>query len=188
MNNQEELQIIQRICEGETNLFSIFLHRYSNAVYSLIIRIASSKEDAEELTQDVFLKAFKKLKTFQGKSSFVTWLYRIAYNTAISATRKTRQEIFYIDEKMIEKVPDENVNLLFENDENEDLLNKLQAVLKKLNAEEKTLITLYYTKGEKVNDIAAIMNLSSDNVKTKLYRVRKKLYLLMNNNDRYATR
>lgn len=183
MNNHEELQIIQRICEGETNLFSIFLHRYSNAVYSLVARIVSSRENAEELTQDVFLKAFKKLNTFQGKSSFVTWLYRIAYNTAISSTRKTRQEILYIDEAIIDKVPDEDVNLLFEKDENEDLLNKLQLVLKKLNAEETMLITLYYTKSKKVNDIAAIMNLSVDNVKIKLYRVRKKLYLLMNNND-----
>lgn len=181
MDNREELQIIQRICEGETNLFSIFLHRYSSAVYSLIVRIASSKEDAEELTQDVFLKAFKKLNTFKGKSSFLTWLYRIAYNTAISAVRKNRQKIFYIDEIMIDKVPNEDVDVLFEKDENEDLLNKLQIVLEKLNTEEKMLVMLYYSKGEKINDIATIMNLSSDNVKIKLYRVRKKLYFLMNN-------
>jgi RNA polymerase sigma factor, sigma-70 family len=183
MDNREEFQIIQRVCEGETNLFSIFLHRYSGAVYSLIIRIASSKEDAEELTQDVFLKAFKKLNSFQGKSSFLTWLYRIAYNTAISATRKKRQEIFYIDETAIDKISNENVDVLFENDENENLINKLQTVLKKLNTEEKMLITLYYSKEEKINDIAAIMNLSFDNVKIKLYRIRKKLYFLMNNSD-----
>jgi len=183
MDNQDEFHIIQRICEGETNLFSIFLSRYSDAVYSLIVRIASSKEDAEELTQDVFIKAFKKLNTFQGKSSFLTWLYRIAYNTAISATRKMRQEFFYIDETLIDKVSDENIDALFEKDENEDLLNKLQVVLKSLNAEEKMLITLYYSKGEKINAIAGIMDLSSDNVKIKLYRVRKKLYFLMNNTD-----
>ncbi len=183
MDNQDEFHIIQRICEGETNLFSLFLSRYSDAVYSLIVRIASSKEDAEELTQDVFIKAFKKLNTFQGKSSFLTWLYRIAYNTAISATRKTRQDFSYIDETMIDKVPDENVDMLFEKDENENLLNKLQVVLKRLSAEEKMLIALYYSKGEKIHDIAGIMDLSSDNVKIKLYRVRKKLYFLINKND-----
>jgi RNA polymerase sigma factor, sigma-70 family len=186
MNHQEELQIIQRICEGETNLFSVFLQRYSGAVYSLVVRIVSSKEDAEELTQDVFLKAFKKLNTFQGKSSFLTWLYRIAYNTAISATRKTKQETFYIDEAMIDRISERSVDVFFEKDDNEELLNKLQGVLRKLNAEEKMLITLYYSKGEKINDIAAVMSLSADNVKIKLYRIRKKLYFLMNNNDEYA--
>lgn len=188
MDNQEEFQIIQRICDGETNLFSIFLHRYSGAVYSLIARIASSKEDAEELTQDVFLKAFKKLNTFQGKSNFKTWLYRIAYNTAISATRKTRQDFFRVDETIIDNISNEHVDILFEKDENEALLGKLQLVLKRLNTEEKMLITLYYSKGEKINDIATIMNLSSGNVKIKLYRIRKKLYFLMNNSDEYATR
>lgn len=183
MDNQEELQIIQHICEGETNLFSIFLHRYSGVVYSLIIRIVSSKEDAEELTQDVFLKAFKKLNTFQGKSSFKTWLYRIAYNTAISATRKIRHEVLYINEAIIDNISDENVDTLFDKDENEDLLNKLQVVLKKLNTEEIMLITLYYSKEEKINDIASIMSLSADNIKTKLYRLRKKLYFLMNNSN-----
>ncbi|MDR0791730.1 MAG: RNA polymerase sigma factor [Chitinophagaceae bacterium] len=183
MDNQEELQIIQRICAGEINLFSIFLHRYGNDIFSLIVRIVSSKEDAEELTQDVFLKAFKKLNTFQGKSSFSTWLYRIAYNTAISATRKNKQKFFYFDETLIDKIPDEHVDMLFEKDENEDLLSKLQGSLKRLDAEEMMLLTLYYSKDKKINDIAAIMNLSADNVKIKLYRVRKKLYFIMNNSN-----
>lgn len=183
MDNQEEFKIIQRICDGETNLFSILLHRYSQTIYSLIVRIAFSKEDAEELTQDVFIKAFKKLHTFKSKSSFKTWLYRIAYNTAISATRKKRQKIFNIDEKLIDKISDEDIDVLFEKDEDEILINKLQLVLKKLDAGEKMLIELYYSKGEKINDIAGIINLSADNVKIKLHRLRKKLYFLMNNSN-----
>ena len=188
MDNQEEFQIIQRICEGEINLYSIFLHRYSNAIYSLIVRIVASKEDAEELTQDVFLKAFKKLDTFHGKSGFLTWIYRIAYNTAISATRKTRQEIYYFDESMIDKVSEQHVDQLFENDENETLHHQLQLSIDKLNPEEKMLLLLHYSKGEKINDIASIMSLSTDNVKIKLYRLRKKLYFLITNVDEYAKR
>jgi len=186
MDNQEEFQIIQRICEGENNLYSIFLHRYSNAIYSLIVRIVSSKEDAEELTQDVFLKAFKKLHTFHGKSSFLTWIYRIAYNTAISATRKKRQEIFHFDESMIDKVNAEQVDQLFETDENEALHCKLQMALEKLNTEEQLLIMLHYSKGEKMHDIATIMSLSPENVKIKLFRLRKKLFLIINNEELYA--
>ena len=186
MDNQEEFQIIQRICEGEINLYSIFLHRYSNAIYSLIVRIVASKEDAEELTQDVFLKAFKKLDTFHGKSGFLTWIYRIAYNTAISATRKTRQEIYCFDESMIDKVSEQHVDQLFENDENEALHHKLHLSMDKLNPEEKMLLLLHYSKGEKMHDIATIMSLSPENVKIKLFRLRKKLFLIINNEELYA--
>jgi RNA polymerase sigma-70 factor (ECF subfamily) len=183
MDNQEEIKIIQRICAGETNLFSILLHRYSSDIFSLIVRIVSSKEDAEELTQDVFLKAFKKLNSFKGKSSFLTWLYRIAYNTSISATRKNKQTFFYFDETMMHNISDKNVDALFEKEDDENLLGKLHLSLKKLDVEETMLITLYYLKGKKINDIAAIMNVSADNVKIKLYRVRKKLYFLINNSE-----
>ena len=63
-------------------------NKYSQQVFILIIRIVENQEDAEELTQDTFLKAFEHLSSFKAESSFSTWIYRIAYNTAISATRK----------------------------------------------------------------------------------------------------
>jgi len=179
MNNQDELNYIERILAGETNLFSYFVNSYSNSIYSLIVRIVLTNEDAEELTQDSFLKAFKKLDTFKGDCSFSTWLFRIAYNTAISATRKRKMEFPMVDEAMMESVPDEAIETFFDPDENEIKLQKLEEAIGKLNVEEKTLITLFYTEDKSVAELARVLDLTPENVKVKLYRVRKKLYVLM---------
>jgi len=181
MENQDEIIYIKRILEGETNLFSYFAERYSRSIHSLIIRIIPSEEDAEELTQDTFLKAFSKLDTFKGECSFSTWLFRIAYNTAISATRKRRIILPAIDDAMLERVSDELVDTVFDDDEDEIRLQKLEAAITQLTVEEKTLITLYYTDNKPVAEIAEMLEQTTDNVKVRLFRVRKKLYVLMNN-------
>ena len=86
----EEQELIRRIAGGETRLCARLVDRYGRAVCTLAARIAGCTEDAEELTQDIFLKAFSSLDRFGGRSSFSTWLYRIAYNTAVSHARRTR--------------------------------------------------------------------------------------------------
>ena len=179
MNNQDEINYIERILAGETNLFSYFVNSYSNSIYSLIVHIVLTNEDAEELTQDSFLKAFKKLDSFKGDCSFSTWLFRIAYNTAISATRKKKIVFPTVDETMMESVPDEAIETFFDLDENEIKLQKLEEAIAKLNVEEKTLIMLFYTEDKSVAELARVLDLTSENVKVKLYRVRKKLYVLM---------
>jgi len=179
MNNQDEINYIERILAGETNLFSYFVNSYSNSIYSLIVRIVQTNEDAEELTQDSFLKAFKKLDSFKGDCSFSTWLFRIAYNTAISATRKRKIVFPTVDEAMMDSVPDEAIETFFDGDENEIKLQKLEEAIAKLNVEEKTLITLFYTEDKSVAELARVLDLTPENVKVKLHRVRKKLYVLM---------
>jgi RNA polymerase sigma-70 factor, ECF subfamily len=179
MNNQDELNYIERIRAGETNLFSYFVTRYSNSIYSLIVRIVLTKEDAEELTQDTFLKAFKKLSGFKGDCTFSTWLFRIAYNTAISATRKRKMVFPLVDENMLESVPDDAIDTFFDQDEDEMRLQKLEEAIAKLNAEEKILVTLFYTEEKSVAELALVLDLTNENVKVRLYRVRKKLYVLM---------
>ena len=73
-----ETHIIRRILKGETALYENFLNQYGQQVFSLIARIICNQEDAEELTQDVFLKAFQHLSSFKAESSFSTWIYSIA--------------------------------------------------------------------------------------------------------------
>ncbi|MBB3187640.1 RNA polymerase sigma factor [Microbacter margulisiae] len=178
----DETDYIRRMIDGETRLFSYFLDRYSRPVYSLIIQLVSNHEDAEELTQDTFMKAFRKLDTFKYDCSFSTWLYRIAYNTAISATRKKRMVFPALDEAMLGNIPDETVDAFFENDD-EEMLQKLEKAIDYLNPEEKALITLYYLDEKSVGDVASILGLSVDNTKVKLFRVRKKLYGWIKSND-----
>ena len=103
MQQQEELELIRRIVNGETDLYAILARRYGRVVYTLVSRIVGCAEDAEELAQDVFLKAFRNLHRFNGRSSFPTWLFRIAYNTAVSETRRRKREWACIDQARLAK-------------------------------------------------------------------------------------
>lgn len=95
----EEQHKIERILAGKTEEFAYFLDTYGQQVFTLIVRMTGSESDAEELTQDTFLKAFQHLSSFNGKSQFSTWIYRIAYNTALTALRKKNIELT-ADEKL----------------------------------------------------------------------------------------
>ena len=92
---------IQRIRAGHIESFACLADRYSQTVFALIVRVVQNREDAEELTQDVFLKVFRKLDSFKGDCAFSTWLYRIAYNTALSAVRKKKLEWLTIDDSTL---------------------------------------------------------------------------------------
>ena len=160
--------------------FSHIVEHYSKPVFLLICRIVRNQEDAEELTQDVFLKIYRTLKDFQGNSLFSTWLYRIAYNIAISYTRKKKQEFLYIEEQTIQNIPDKDVDEAFENTVTGDHLQALHKAIDQLSPEERGIITLFYMEEKTIEAIAEVTGLSSSNVKVKLHRTRKKLYLLLN--------
>lgn len=183
MEHQEEMELIQRILNGETALFSFFLESYASKVHSLVGQIVSNRQDAEELTQDAFVKAFSKLHTFKGDCKFSTWLFRIAYNTAISAVRKKKIVFPSLDESRINNVPDNDVDFLLDQDENEQLLAKLEKAIDKLDTEDKALLKLFYNEGKSINELAEILQMSVSNVKVKMHRARKKLYLLMNDDN-----
>ena len=172
MVQNDETQYIARILDGDTECFSAFLDRYSRPLYVLIVQIVGCSEDAEELVQDVFLKAFRCLGS-----------YRIAYTTAVSATRKKKQEFLYIEENTINNVPDEKADdILYPTDDEERTARLIQAI-DLLNVEEKALITLFYYEEKSIEEIGEVLKLSPGNVKVKLHRTRKKIYVLMNGKE-----
>ncbi len=180
MDQQKEKELIKRIRDGEPQAFSILVGHYQQPLYNLILQIVSSPEDAEELTQDAFVKAFKKLGSFRGDSGIFTWLYRIAYNTAISAARKRKTVFHDFDDKTMNNIPDELVDEVLNREEDETLLHSMKVAIEQLRPEEKALITLYHLQGRSVCEIATIMKITNDNVKVKLFRTRKKIALLIN--------
>ncbi|MCD8042399.1 MAG: sigma-70 family RNA polymerase sigma factor [Tannerellaceae bacterium] len=171
---------IDRIQKGDTGCFACLLDKYSNQVFSLIMKIVRDREDAEELTQDVFMKVFKNLVSFKGESNFSTWLYRIAYNTAISYTRKKKVEYLAIDEAQITNTPGEEIEDLFGGIDKEERIGLLEKALEQLPPDERGLILLYYVQDKSVEELKQITGLSVSNVKTKLFRIRKKLFVLIN--------
>lgn len=180
MNKLDDTYYIQKTLDGETDFFSRLVDRYSHRIYLLILKIIRQREDAEELTQDVFIKAYKVLSSFKGDCRFSTWLYRIAYNQAISATRKKKHEFLYIEEDTINNVLDQHVDDALNDNDNSELLSKLGKALEVLPPEERGLISLFYTDDHSVEEIAAITGMTESNVKVKLHRTRKKLYVIIN--------
>ena len=177
---KEEAHIIKEILNGKTELYEYFLDRYGQQVFVLIDRIVACQEDAEELTQDVFLKAFQQLSSFKAESTFSTWIYRIATNIAISAVRKKRNDVLRLDDSVFANLSDTQVDAALE-DESEEQMERLQQAMNQLEADERALITLYYLKEKPLAEVAFILGLTEGNAKVKLHRIRKKLYVLIKN-------
>ncbi len=177
-----ESHIIARILSGKDEEFSYFLDTYGQQVFALIVRMVSSPEYAEELTQDTFLKAYRNLGSFAGGSRFSTWIYRIAYNTALSALRKKKEEVLVIDDKQWERVSETEIDEALD-DDSESRVAQLRTALEKLPPEERAIIALFYEEEKSIDEIAHILNQSVGNVKVKLHRIRKKLYILMNQEE-----
>lgn len=173
-----DISIIQRILKGETALYEYFLNTYGQQVFTLVARIVVDQKDAEELTQDTFMKAFQHLSFFKGNSSFSTWIYSIAYNTAISHIRKKNFNTCTMDDQLLANISDRQVDEAL-NEEGEEQIARLNQAIKQLNSDEQVLITLFYHEEKSLSEIAIILGLTESNVKVKLHRIRKKIYVLM---------
>ena len=132
---KEEINIIESILNGNSRQYTVLVEKYSQQIFSLIFQITENQEDAEELTQDTFLKAYQNLKKFKQESSFSTWIYRIAYNTAISATRKKKYTC-YVDEQQLTILSDVNVDEAL-NSDSEENCEALREAVSKLDAKER---------------------------------------------------
>ena len=179
---KEEAHIIKKILNGKTEQYEYFLDRYGQQVFVLVDRIVSCQEDAEELTQDVFLKAFQQLSSFKAESTFSTWIYRIATNLAISAVRKKRNDVLRLDDSVFANLSDTQVDAALE-DESEEQMERLQQAMNQLEADERALITLYYLEEKPLAEVAFILGMTEGNAKVKLHRIRKKLYVLIKNQE-----
>ena len=176
MMQQEDLFYIDKVLAGDYKAFEVLVNRHKDMVFTIVNRILRNREDAEEIAQDVFLKSFQSLSKFKRESKFSTWMYRIAYNTAISKTRKKQMEVSAIDDHILDNHSDGE---LFEHSEDfgyEDKKKYFDAALKKIPEEDSMLLTMFYMQEQSIEDISMVTGLSASNVKVKLHRIRKKVY------------
>ena len=175
MKFPDDKYCITQVLQGNTNAYSYLVEKYKRMAYTLALKLVKVPEDAEEIAQDAFVKAFLALDTFKGESKFSTWLYRIIYNVSIARLRKKRLEVISIDD-------DQNSD--FDVCETDDFLTQLtieeqnaivRSCIDKLPAEERALITLYYMNESTVREITHITGDTESNVKIKLFRIRNKL-------------
>ena len=170
---------IHWILAGDTACFACLLDRYSRPIHALIYKVTQNAEDAEELAQDAFLKAYTSLASFKGECSFSTWLYRIAYNTALSAVRKKKHEFLAIEESALDNVSEEEAAHLLDQEAPSERVRYLEAALGQLPPDERALLLLFYWKERTIDELAGITGLTTANVKVRLHRIRKKLYVLI---------
>jgi RNA polymerase sigma-70 factor (ECF subfamily) len=158
---------------GNVQDYSILINRHKDLAFTIAYRLLNSREDAEEVVQDAFVKAYRNLKGFRKDSRFSTWLFRIVYNTAISCRRSRKRGFQRIDQlpdvRENQEVTDEEWNM---NSERGLMLDK---AMKQLPEEDRALITLFYLDESSVEEIHEITGLSRSNIKVKLFRARKKL-------------
>lgn len=167
---------IDKVLQGETNAFAYLVNKYKNMVYTLAKNILKNNEDAEEIAQDSFLKAFQKLDTFKGESKFSTWLYTIVYRNAISMIRKNKIATSDIDNYVIENYSSGFDFPQIEAIKNGEQKKYVAKAISNLPETDAFLISLYYLNESTVDEIEKITGLTKTNIKVKLFRLRKKLY------------
>ncbi len=175
MKLPDDKHILNQVRKGDVSAFSILIDRYRHMVYTLAFQLLKNREDAEEVAQDAFFKAYKGLSKFEGRSSFSTWIYRITYHEAISRLRKQKQEQVSLGEEQISNRSfsfDEQEFEGLASDERRHFLNEALALIK---SEEAAVLTLFYFDEMSVDEIAEVTGLSVSNVKVKLHRGRHSL-------------
>ena len=175
MDYKGDIYYIEQLRDGKQNAFTYLVDRHKDHAYNLALRICGSHEDAEEIAQDAFIKAYRSLAQFKMKSSFATWLYRIVYNTAISLVRARKKAPLSLKDFPADATDFIGVNSSEEEAEEEYRSSLVNFALQKITEEERGLIGLYYYEELKIVEIAEITGISKSNIKVKLFRARQKM-------------
>lgn len=174
---EADAYLVQRIQVGEVDRFDDLTLKYRERIWSLLYHMTSNREDAADLTQDTFIKAFQSINRFQGQSSFFTWIYRIAVNGAINFLQKNKLRRFFSFEKVQE---DGSVTSLLDqltdNGATSDraaylseLQQKLNEAMQKLSIKHRTVVTLFEIDGLSHEEIAEITGSSVGTVRSRLH-------------------
>ncbi len=167
---------IEKVRSGDVAAFSYLVEKYKDMAYTVALKIVRNAEDAEEVAQDSFVKAFQQINTFQGKSKFSTWLYTIVYRTAISKTRKKKLELTNIDEYVIDNYTTGSASSQIDKLKYEEQQKYVSQAIDKLPELDALLVTLFYMNDNSLDEIKEITGYSKTNIKVRLFRARKKLY------------
>ena len=179
MENKTDTIYIDRVINGDTGAFAYLVEKYQNMVYTLSVKMLNNKEDAEDAAQEVFVKCYRALKTYNSQAAFSTWLYKITYNHAIDILKKNTGKRHTIEWKS-----DLEPDMISHNSFDEKIdLKEIQLLLKDaihhLSPDDQVIVTLYYYEDLPLRDIAEIIGIRENNVKIKLYRIRTKLLELL---------
>jgi RNA polymerase sigma-70 factor (ECF subfamily) len=178
-----DLEIVRRVQSGDVAAFDRLIEKYRERVFGIIYNMTSNREDAADLSQDAFIKAFQSIHRFGGQSSFFTWLYRIAVNSTLSHLRKARLRAFFSLERVDsdEPVAKEIIDALTDKSGADrdayvhELQEKLNDAMQKLSIKHRTVVTLFEIEGLSHQEIADVMECSVGTVRSRLHYAKQLL-------------
>ncbi|MBI5768009.1 MAG: sigma-70 family RNA polymerase sigma factor [Verrucomicrobia bacterium] len=178
-----DMEIVRRVQAGDVAAFDRLIIKYRERVYGIVYNLTSNREDAADLAQEAFIKAFQSIHRFGGQSSFFTWLYRIAVNSTLSHLRKNRLRSFFSLERVNTDEPVAREIIAALTDKTgvdrdayvRELQEKLNDALHKLSIKHRTVVTLFEIDGLSHQEIADIMECSVGTVRSRLHYAKQLL-------------
>jgi RNA polymerase sigma-70 factor, ECF subfamily len=178
-----DIEIISKVLSGDQQAYAMLVNRYQNYVFTLALRFTKNREDAEEVAQDIFIKAYRSLADFRGAAKFSTWLYTIVNNTCITFLRKKKLETHSLDNERVFEVADSQESglraNLIEQKSRAAMVNKAISLL---GPDDVEVITLFYKGEQTLEEIAQILRLEPNTAKVRLHRARTRLKEKMQQN------
>ncbi len=175
MNYREDNFYIKKVLNGNLASYAILVEKHKSLAYTLALRISKNNEDAEEIAQDAFLKAYNSLNSFKQESKFSTWLYKIIHNTAISRFRKKQIESYSMeDSKVVESFHEDygdGLNIMHLK-ERKKIISQ---AISRLKENEGVVMTLFYLSEKNTKEIEEITGFTISNIKILLHRGRNNL-------------
>src|SRR4029077_10373742 len=167
----QDLELVHRSQAGDTEAFGELVTKYRTKIFSMVCCIVGNENDAWDIAQEGFLKAWRSIHRFEGRSSFYTWLYRLTVNLAIeSLRRKGRREEVELDDAIPCSLPSPSANY-----QRNEIRQHINAALAQLSPEHRAVIVLKEIEDLQYQEIAEILNLSIGTVMSRLFYGRKKL-------------
>ena len=169
-------EIISLVLKGDHNAYALLVERYKSYVFTLTLRFTKNREDAEEVSQDIFVKAYRSLADFKGTAKFSTWLYTIVNTTCITFLRKKRLDIKSLDDERTFEVADSQDSGFGANQvEQKSRLNMVNRAIAMLGPDDAEIITLFYKNEQSLDEISQILGIEVNTAKVRLHRARTRL-------------
>ena len=178
----DDIAVIQQVLQGKQAAYATIVDKYQQYVFTLAMRYVNNRELAEELSQDVFIKAYRYLADFKGNSKFSTWLYTIVNSTCLSHLRKKKDGTILLEEEKMTAISDNyQTENPINNMEKQAQKQVLEQAIKQLPEEDARMLALFYQSEQSIEEIGVITGFTAGNVKIKLFRARQKLKEILEN-------
>ncbi|MGZ3880895.1 MAG: RNA polymerase sigma factor [Flavisolibacter sp.] len=175
MTEKREQELVKNVVAGDKQAFAELVNAYKDMAILLAYNIVLNQEDAEEIAQDAFVKAYSRLDSFRSDARFSTWLYRIVVNTALNKKKLKKHYPVEITESLGDELAS-GTNDIFATQITNEHRKHIQVALQSINANERLCLTLFYLNELSVEEIRELTRITTSNIKVLLYRGRKNLY------------